>query len=183
MTITPKAAFWTASYIVAIVAVNWLFAPQQLVEGLTVWKTAWGDVFLANLVVGAVFVLRDYAQREIGHRVLVATAAAAALTYAVVRLTADPQVAQTIAIASLVAFMISETADWAIYSFWRRSLQSRILVSSMIAVPLDTFVFQHLAGYYSHAAFFMEVLSKVIGVFVVWQLLKLREPNTPFAVR
>jgi queuosine precursor transporter len=167
MTLQPKAVFWTLSYIIAILAVNWLFAPSQLVEGVTFWKTAWGDLFLANLVVGAVFVLRDYAQREIGHRILLATIIAGILTY----FTVDP----AIAIASLVAFVISETADWGVYSFWKKSLQSRILVSSLIAVPLDTVVFQHLAGYLTPAAFVMEVLSKAVGVFIVWQLLKMRK--------
>jgi queuosine precursor transporter len=167
MKIQPKAVFWTLSYIISILAVNWLFAPSQLVEGVTFWKTAWGDLFLANLIVGAVFVLRDYAQREIGHRILLATLIAGLMTYLMV----DP----AIAIASLVAFVMSETADWGVYSFWKKSLQSRILVSSLIAIPLDTVVFQHLAGYLTPAAFIMEVLSKAVGVFIVWQLLKMRE--------
>jgi queuosine precursor transporter len=171
MNTLSKAVFWTLSYVLAILAVNWLFAPAQLVEGVTFWKTAWGDLFLANVVVGAVFVLRDYAQREIGHRVLLATLVAGVLTYLMV----DP----AIAVASLVAFVISETADWGIYSFWKKSLQSRILVSSLVAVPLDTFVFQHLAGYLSPAAFVMEVASKAVGVYIVWQLLKWRGPATP----
>lgn len=170
MTITPKTVFWTLSYVISILAVNWLFAPSQLVEGVTFWKTVWGDLFLANLVVGAVFVLRDYAQREIGHRILVATLLAGGLTYFMV----DP----AIAVASLVAFVISETADWGVFSFWKKSMQSRILVSSIIAVPLDTVVFQHLAGYLTPAAFVMEVLSKAVGVFIVWQLLKMREAKS-----
>ncbi len=170
MSFTPKSVFWTLSYVISILAVNWLFAPAQLLEGVTFWKTAWGDLFLANLVVGAVFVLRDYAQREIGHRILVATLLAGVLTYFMV----DP----AIAIASLVAFVISETADWGVFSFWKKSMQSRILVSSLIAVPLDTVVFQHLAGYLTPAAFVMEVMSKAVGVFVVWQLLKIREQRT-----
>jgi queuosine precursor transporter len=166
MTITTRAVFWTVAYIAAILAVNWLFAPSQLIEGVTFWKTAWGDLFLANLIVGAVFVLRDYAQREIGHRILLATLLAGGLTY----LTVDP----AIAIASLVAFIISEMSDWSVYSFWRKPLQQRILVSSLVAVPLDTFVFQHLAGYLTPAAFTMEVASKAVGVLIVWQLLRLR---------
>lgn len=174
MTVAPKAVFWTLSYVIAILAVNWLFAPSQLVEGVTFWKTAWGDLFLANLVVGAVFVLRDYAQRQIGHRILLATLLAGALTYLMV----DP----AIAVASMVAFVISEMSDWGIFSFWKKSLQQRILVSSLVAVPLDTFVFQHLAGYLTPAAFVMEVSSKAIGVFIVWQLLKMREPKTPATV-
>ena len=48
-------------------------------------------------------------------------------------------------------------------------------------MPLDTVVFQHLAGYLTPAAFIMEVLSKAVGVFIVWQLLKMRGPGKPVA--
>ena len=74
-----------------------------------------------------------------------------------------------IAVASLIAFILSEMADWGMYSFWK-SQQQRILFSSLIAVPLDTFAFQYLAGYLSPAAFTMEVLSKAVGVLIVWYL-------------
>ena len=173
MKITPRALFWVGSYIASILLVNWLFAPAQLVPSVTVWGTALGDLYLANLVVGLVFVLRDYAQREIGHKVLIATLIAGLITYSMV----DP----TIAVASITAFVLSEMADWAIYSFTRRPLQSRILISSLVAVPLDTVVFQHLAGYLTPAAFTTEVLSKALGVAVVWYLLKLRSDADPVA--
>ncbi len=165
---------WVALYVVSIVLVNWLFAPAQLVPGITVWNTVWGDLYLANVIVGFVFVLRDYAQREIGHKVLLATLFAGVVTYFMV----DP----AIAVASVTAFVLSEMADWAIYSFTKRPLQSRILISSLVAVPLDTVVFQHLAGYLTPAAFTTEVLSKALGVAVVWYLLKLRAGAEPAAV-
>jgi queuosine precursor transporter len=38
-------------------------------------------------------------------------------------------------------------------------------------------IFQNLAGYYTPAAFIMELLSKAIGVAAVWYLLKLRIGN------
>jgi uncharacterized PurR-regulated membrane protein YhhQ (DUF165 family) len=87
-----------------------------------------------------------------------------------------------IAIASVTAFVLSEMADWAIYSFTRRPLQSRILISSLVAVPLDTLAFQYLAGYLTPAAFTTEVLSKALGVAIVWYLLKLRMDAKPAAV-
>jgi queuosine precursor transporter len=171
-----RAGFWVAAYVAAIVLVNWLFAPAQLVPGLTVWPTLFGDLYLANVVVGVVFVLRDYAQREVGHKVLLATLVAGAITYAMV----DP----AIAVASITAFILSELADWAIYSFWKKTLQERILVSSLVAVPLDTFAFQHLAGYLTPAAFATEVLSKAVGVLIVWYLLRLRGGGeTPLLAR
>ncbi len=156
---------WVALYVVAIVLVNWLFT------AVAPWSTVLGDLYFANVVVGFVFVLRDYAQRQIGHKILLATLLAGVVTYFMV----DP----VIAVASISAFILSEMADWAIFSFTRRPLQSRILISSLVAVPLDTLAFQHLAGYLTPAAFATEVASKALGVAIVWYFLKLREGKTP----
>lgn len=152
---------WVALYVVAIVAVNWMFT------AIAPWSTPLGDLYLANVVVGFIFVLRDYAQREVGHYILFATALAGVLTWFMV----DP----AIAAASITAFILSETADWGVYSFLRRPLSQRILISSMIAVPLDTLAFQYLAGYLTPAAFATEIVSKAFGVLVVWYLLRARD--------
>lgn len=152
---------WTALYVASIVAVNWMFT------AIAPWSTPLGDLYLANIVVGFVFVLRDYAQREVGHKILFATAAAGVLTWFMV----DP----AIAVASISAFILSETADWAIYSFTKRPLSQRILYSSLLSVPLDTLAFQYLAGYLTPAAFSTEMVSKAVGVLIVWALLRMRD--------
>lgn len=152
---------WVAFYVASIVAVNWMFT------AIAPWQTPLGDLYLANVVVGFIFVLRDYAQREIGHYILFATAAAGVLTWFMV----DP----AIAAASITAFILSETADWGVYSFLRRPLSQRILISSLFAVPLDTLAFQYLAGYLTPAAFATEIASKAAGVLLVWYLLRARD--------
>ena len=162
---SSRAVIWVGAYILAIVLVNWLFVV------VPPWPTVAGDLYIANIVVGFVFVLRDYAQREIGHRILIATLVAGIITFFMVD--------KALALASLTAFFISEMADWAIYSFTRRPLQERILVSSLIAVPLDTLAFQYLAQYLTPAAFTTEVLSKAVGVLIVWYLLRMRSGGTP----
>jgi len=53
---------WVALYVAAIVLVNWLFTAVALQQ------KCGADLYLANVVVGFVFVLRDYAQREVGHK-------------------------------------------------------------------------------------------------------------------
>ena len=158
---------WTITYILSIVLVNWLFV---VVPPLA---TPFGDLYLATLLVGAVFVLRDYAQREMGHKVLLATLVAGIATWYMV----DP----FLALASLTAFAISETADWAIYSFTKRPLQSRILVSSLVSVPLDTVAFLSLSGFLTAASFSTEVLSKAVGVLIVWYLLRTRADKSTAA--
>src|SRR5262245_18916738 len=145
------------AYIACIVLVNWTFVV------IAPWSTPFGDHYIANVLVGFVFVLRDYGQRRIGQRILLATVLAGIITYFMV--------GKELAVASLTAFFISETADWAIYTFTKRPLQERILVSSAVSVPLDTLSFQYLAGYLTPAAFTTEVLSKMVGVLIVWYLL------------
>ena len=68
-----------------------------------------------------------------------------------------------------------KSADWGVYSFLRRPLSQRILISSLIAIPLDTLAFQYLAGYLTPAAFATEMVSKAVGVLLVWYLLRLRD--------
>jgi len=56
------------------------------------------------------------------------------------------------------------------------------LLSSLIAIPVDTLAFQYLAGYLTPAAFVTEVVSKAVGVAIVWYLLKLRVGNNEAAL-
>jgi uncharacterized PurR-regulated membrane protein YhhQ (DUF165 family) len=172
----PYIALTVGAYVAFIVLVNWLFIPENLIEGVTQWSTnTWmGTLYLANVIVGFVFVLRDYVQREIGHKVLLATLFAGLPVWYF----AGPG----LAIASLTAFVLSEMTDWGVYSFTKRPLQNRILLSSMIAIPVDTLAFQYLAGYLTPAAFATEVLSKAVGVAIVWYLLKLRVGNNEAAL-
>lgn len=148
---------WVGAYIVSIVAVNWMFLSLPAIP------TALGDIYYANFVVGAIFVVRDYAQRQVGHYILLATLLVGILTYFMV----DP----AIAVASIMAFALSETTDWGVYSFTGKPLQQRILISSFMAAPVDTLAFQWLANYLTPASFALEVTSKFLGVLAVWWFL------------
>ena len=115
-------ALSVGAYIAAIVLVNYTFVVLPPIP------SPFGDLFIANLIVGAVFVLRDYAQRAIGHKVLLATFVAGIITWLMV----DPG----LAFASLVAFVFSEMTDWAVYSFTKRPLQNRIWISALLVCLL-----------------------------------------------
>jgi hypothetical protein len=120
------------------------------------------------LIVGFVFVVRDFAQREVGHRVLLAMLAGAGLSYYMVE---DPSVA----VASAAAFAVSELVDWAVYSFTGRPLSQRILYSSALGAPIDSAVFLGGIGLLSATGVAAMTLSKMAGALLVWWIVRRRE--------
>ena len=153
---------YTFIYIALIVAVNWGFTVVPLVglPGGEKWPPM-------SLVVGFVFVARDFAQREVGHRVILAMLAAGAVSYVM----ASPAVA----LASVVAFLLSEFADWAVYTFTGRRFSERILISSAIATPIDSVAFLALIGHLSVSGVVAMTASKMLGALLVWWLVRRRE--------
>ncbi|MBE0532541.1 MAG: VUT family protein [Rhodospirillales bacterium] len=154
---------YTALYILLIVAVNYGFSVSPLVKLPD--GTMWPPI---SLVVGFIFVARDFAQREIGHKVLLAMLAGATISYFM----ASPM----IAVASAAAFLVSELVDWAIYSFTRRPLSQRILYSSALGAPVDSLVFLSGVGLLSTAGVVAMTASKMVGALIVWWLVRRREP-------
>tara|TARA_R110000751_G_scaffold307234_2_gene427821 strand:+ start:31 stop:513 length:483 start_codon:yes stop_codon:yes gene_type:complete len=159
---------YTAAYITLIVAVNYGFSVVPLLEmpGGEMWPPM-------SLVVGLVFVVRDFAQREVGHRVILAMLLAGGLSYVM----ASPFVA----VASVAAFLISEFADWGVYSFTGKKFHERVLLSSVIATPIDSVVFLAIIGHLSISGVVAMTASKLLGALVVWWLLKRKIAQGRFA--
>jgi hypothetical protein len=151
---------WTLGYIALVALVNVGFAHVPLLPLPS------GDMWPPmSLAVGLVFVARDFAQREAGHGViLLAMLAGGALSYAM----ADP----FIAFASVAAFLVSEAADWLLYTVSRRPFHERILWSSALSTPLDSAVFLALIGHLSIWGVAVMTLSKMLGAGAVWSLLR-----------
>lgn len=141
----------TALYIAMIVIVNMLFATRPE-------HSAWWA-----LIVGLIFVARDFAQREIGHYVLLAMAGALVLTW----LMASPFVA----LASAAAFAASELIDWIVYTAYRKPLQQRVIVSSLISVPVDTVIFLAGVGLLTPQLVALQIASKMVAAVIVWAAL------------
>ncbi|NQV47329.1 MAG: hypothetical protein HQ504_06045 [Rhodospirillaceae bacterium] len=156
---------YTGLYIALIVAVNYAFSVVPLVKLPD--GTMWPPV---SLLVGFVFVVRDFAQREIGHRVLLAMLVGVAISYVM----ADP----FIAMASAAAFLISELVDWAVYSFTGKTLSERVLYSSIAGAPIDSAVFLGGIGLLSPVGVIAMTASKLVGALIVWWMLRSRETAT-----
>ena len=158
----PKAMTWTAAYVALIALINYGFTVVPLVPMPT--GEMWPPMSLA---VGFVFVLRDFVQRAIGHKVWLAMLAAIALSWAM----AGPKVA----LASAAAFAVSEAVDWAVYSYTKMTFAQRVLWSSVPASLLDSAVFLWGIGHLSWSGVVAMTVSKMLGALVVWHLLRRRE--------
>ena len=156
----------TFVYVALIPFINWSFTWAPMWEVLPGW--AFNPV---TIVTGLVLVVRDFAQREIGHYVLIAMAIALALT----AWAAGPE----LALASGAAFAIAEMVDWALFTFTKYRLSTRVLLSSAIAAPLDTTIFLYgaemiRADQLTGPNVTMSIIGKMVGAIVIWWLVRTR---------
>lgn len=138
---------WSTAYLASVVGVNAAFQALPMVQ------TPIGDWPPAAILAGAVFVLRDFAQREVGHAVVILMLLGTALTWWLV----DP----FLAVASCAAFLLSEAVDWGVYTLSRQPFARRVVISSAVSTPLDSAAFLLLAGFWSPAAFVAMTASKM----------------------
>lgn len=181
--------YWAFLYVMVIPFLNWSFGVVPNIQMIPEWAiipagqdTSPKDVLLHPLAVvtGLVFVLRDFVQREMRHLVLVVMVLAIAWSvyYAW----------WVIALASGLAFAISEFFDWLVFTFTKYRLSTRILVSSAVAAPIDTTVFLYgadlakqmeyglAAGNTLHLAnWTVFIIAKMVGAVVVSRIIRARE--------
>ena len=152
---------YSLTYIVLIVLLNTLFTyiPFTTVFGSEVSPMDW--------TVGVVYVLRDFAQRELQHKVIFAMFIGSILSYGLA--------SKAMAIASMSAFLIAEFIDWAVYTFTRRPLSQRILWSASLSSPVDSGVFLAIIHQFNWLGVTILSLAKIAGVFLVWYVWRNRE--------
>lgn len=159
----PAALAFLALYVLTILGVNLGFSYVPMIE------TPIGLVSPMAVVVGAVFVIRDFAQRYAGHYVLCGMIAGAILSYAL----ADPFVAT----ASVLAFIAAEGADYLLYTITKRPFHERVLWSSAVSTPIDTAVFLFGIGGFTIGTFLLMVFSKMVAAILIWASYQYNRPR------
>lgn len=142
------------AYLTAIVFVNLGFSYLPMLE------TPLGTVPMMAFFVGTIFVLRDYAQRNVGKGIIPAMIVGCVLSW----IFGDP----TIVVASVAAFALSEFADYAVYTITKKPFHQRVLISSLIAVPIDSIVFLAIIGVINPAAMLAMSISKFTASAILW---------------
>ncbi len=144
----------TSSYIVLVVFINCLYTYAPV---FTIYSQR---LSVADILVGSIYIVRDFAQREIRHYVLIAMLIGGVLSYLLA--------AKAIAIASIAAFATGECIDWAIFTFTKKPLSQRLLWSSLISAPIDSAVFLFVAARLQSLEFSIMTVAKIAGVLALW---------------
>jgi uncharacterized PurR-regulated membrane protein YhhQ (DUF165 family) len=122
-----------AAYVGTIVAANWAITRFGVVP-VGFGLAAPAGVYFAGLA----FTLRDLLHETLGRRwVLVAIAAGAGVSFWVA--------APRLAVASAVAFGLSELADFAVYEPLRRRWITAVVASNVVGLVVDSALFLWLA--------------------------------------
>jgi hypothetical protein len=150
----------TITYIAFIILINsaYNYFPYATIAG--------APFSTGDMVVGMVYIFRDFAQREIKHYVILAMLFGAAVSYFM----AD----KTMAIASVVAFSVAETIDWVIFTYTKKPLSQRLFWSASISAPIDSIIFLSIYGPLNVAGVLVLCLSKTLGVLLVWLIWRRR---------
>lgn len=166
--IAMRERAWAVIYVALMPVINWSFAavPTAAIPAVL----GGGQFQPLAIVTGLVLVVRDLAQREIKHWIwgaMIAGLVLSSLTSWIV-----------VVFASGAAFLISETVDWAVYTFSKRPLSQRIMISSLASAPLDQVVFIGLAsqipgqsGIFALGTILAGVASKLFGAWVVSRII------------
>jgi uncharacterized PurR-regulated membrane protein YhhQ (DUF165 family) len=163
---------WTALYVGLMPLNNRSFAAVPTTP-IPEWLGGGAFQPLA-IVTGFVLVVRDFAQREIKHWIF------AAMIVGLVLSSLTSWI--VVVFASGAAFLISETVDWAVYTFVKRPLSQRVLISSCFSAPLDQLVFIYLAsqipsqaGIFAWGTILTGIASKLLGALVVSRVMAAQE--------
>ncbi|MCB1828083.1 MAG: VUT family protein, partial [Coxiellaceae bacterium] len=85
--------------------------------------------------------------------------------------------ATQVAYASVVAFLVGETVDWVIFTYTKKPLSDRLLLSSLISSPIDTAIFLYLLDNLNWLEFTSMTIMKLLGVLALWVMWRKRTNN------
>ena len=159
--------FWALSYISSIVVGNLVVNYFGIVN----W---FGLIFPAGAIfIGLTFSLRDFTQRYWGNKKIWYFI----LISAIVTLYMNWK----IAVASVVAFLVSESVDWLVFTITKKPLHHRIWISNLFSTPIDSILFVVIAfGWNWEAIYGQSIIKYLSGLLVIPFLLYINKRRNKF---
>lgn len=146
---------WFVTYVAVIVAANWMIAHVgKPIPGAHVLPVGFGlDAPSGVYCAGFAFIARDFVQRMLGTKWGIAAILLGALLSAATS-------SATIAFASGVTFLISETTDFAIYTPLQRwNFPIAVVIGGLVGDVVDSVVFLSLA----HIPLAVALSGQIVG--------------------
>ena len=177
-----KKWYYAIAYMLSIVLANLTVAKF----GLVTWFGFL--VFPAGAIwIGLTFSLRDFVQREWGHKdvwyFMIATTIITTLLSVV--LSHLPVPLWKVAVGSALAFLVSEAIDWAVYYFLKKDLIWRICVSNAFSVPIDSIIFVGIVfggwSFFNPPVYGQTIVKYISGLLVIPVILYFRKKSVEYA--
>ncbi len=118
-----------------------------------------------SALVGALFVIRNFAQRELGHWVIIPMLIAGIFSHYITDLRD----------ATSVAFMAGEVTDMVLFTYLNQSLLQRMFWSAVISSPVDSIVFLYMINEFTIFTAFLLTMVKIIVVItmlLLWDFMR-----------
>lgn len=145
-------------YLLSILLANWLVHRFGIID------LEWIMFPAGAVAIGLTFSARDFVQRYYGRwGCWIWMITACIITYFV---------NQKLAMASVAAFLCSETIDWILFTFTPYSFRKRIMISNVISTPIDSIVFVTIAFGWFWPAVWGQALVKFISSLIPILLVK-----------
>ena len=173
-----KKWYYAIGYIVSIMLGNLTVA----YFGIVTWF-GWLVFPAGAIFIGLTFSARDFVQREFGHQktwyfMLSTTVLTVAMGMILSHL---PIPLWKVALASGVAFLVSEAIDWSVFYFLKKDIIWRICISNIFSTPIDSILFVGIAfGSYSFLAppvYGQTIVKYLSGLLVIPIIIWNRKRN------
>lgn len=173
-----KKWYFGIGYMLSIVLANLCVA----YFGIVVWF-GWLVFPAGAIFIGLTFSMRDFVQREFGHikvwYFMVATTIITVLMGVI--LSHLPIPLWKVALASGVAFIVSEAIDWLVFYFLKKDIVWRICVSNIFSTPIDSLLFVGIAfggwSFLNPPVYGQTIVKYLSGLLVIPFILWNRKRN------
>lgn len=110
-----------------------------------------------DAVVGAVYLFRNFSQREVGHWIVVLMIFAGILSHLVAE----------VPYASTFAFLGGELVDLLIYSYLKMPLVDRLFWAAALSTPIDSLIFLYMNDNLSWVSISFMTSTKLITIILI----------------
>jgi len=116
------------------------------------------------IMIGLCFSLRDFVQKYYGkYKCWLWMLLATIITILFSR---------EVAFASGIAFLLAESIDWLVFTFYNNSFKKRLILSNILSLPVDSLVFVPILFGWNWELIIGQAIIKIVSSFIILPFIK-----------